>query len=381
MKFDSHLCLVSAQATPNLTPALDPAFQPASITLAVSNDMQEKARWLENVLREQGVKVEKLAIQNPYDYFECWDNFAEWLGNQTNEVALNVTGGTKIMAMAALDVFHEEKKPVFYVNIENDELIRLDKRDAGLTLSSRIKLKQYLEAHGYAVSQSSKPDINRDTRDLVDRLAYESGRLGRALGKLNWLASQAKEESQTGTFISAELDRYGPDKNSFETLISMFEKENMLSLKANRLVFPDDDARQFVNGGWVEYLLAQSVASIAPSARIVDWGMNLKVLAPNGKTSNELDVACLARNTLHIIECKSANLAADGKTGDSSGTDAIYKLDALRRIGGTRTKAMLIDFRGSLNESDRRRARQMNLAILSGTQLRDLKGELKAWFK
>ncbi|SDX98851.1 Card1-like endonuclease domain-containing protein [Nitrosomonas halophila] len=381
MKFDSHLCLVSAQAAPNLTPALDPAFRPASITLAVSTDMQEKARWLESVLKEQGVKVEKLDIQNPYDYFECWDNFAEWLGNQTNEAALNVTGGTKVMAMVAQDVFHEEKKPVFYVNIENDEVIRLDKRGAGFILSSKIKLKHYLEAHGYTVSQLCKPDIKGNIRDLVDRLAYESERLGRALGKLNWLASQAEEDSRTGTFVTPALDRYDQDSKAFDSLISMFKEENMLSLEKNRLVFPDDAARRFVNGGWLEYLFAQSIASIAPAADIVDWGMNIDVCAPNGSTRNELDIACLVKNTLHIIECKSANLAADGRTGDSSGTDAIYKLDALRRMGGLRTKAMLVDFRGSLSESDKKRARQMNLDILSGAQLRDLKGALKTWLK
>ncbi|SDH36069.1 Card1-like endonuclease domain-containing protein [Nitrosomonas sp. Nm132] len=185
MKFDSHLCLVSTQATPNLVPALDPSFQPSVVTLAVSEDMQEKACWLEKVLREQGVKVEKLNIPDPYDYNQCWECFAEWLGKQSDGGALNATGGTKVMAMAALDVFREEKKPVFYINIENDEVIRLDTREVPFTLPTKIRLKQYLEAHGYSVLKMSKPNINKDIRDFVDRLAYESERLGKALGKLN----------------------------------------------------------------------------------------------------------------------------------------------------------------------------------------------------
>lgn len=381
MKFDNHLCLVSTQATPNLAPALDPSFRPSVVTLSVSEDMQEKARWLEKVLREQGVKVEKLNIPDPYDYNQCWECFAEWLGKQSNGVALNATGGTKVMAMAALDVFREEKKPVFYVNIENDEVIRLDTREVPFTLPTKIRLKQYLEAHGYSVLKMSKPDINRDIRDFVDRLAYESNRLGKALGKLNWLASQAVETKETGIFISPDLDKYDLDSKAFDDLISMFKHEKKLSLKDNKLVFPDENARKFVNGGWLEYLVFQTLATLAGGLGGMDCATSIEILAPDGRTRNELDAACLLKNTLHIIECKSANLASDGKAGETSGTDALYKLDALRRMGGLRTQAMLVDFRGSLRDIDKSRAAQMNLKIVSGSQLRNLQGEMKAWLK
>lgn len=381
MRFDNHLCLVSAQATPNLVPAIDLGFRPSSVTLAVSEDMQDKARWLEKVLREQGTKVEKLTIPNPYDYSQCWECFAEWLGKQTNGVALNATGGTKVMAMAALDVFREERKPVFYVNIENDEVIRLDTREAPFALPTKIKLKQYLEVHGYSVLKLSKPDIHRETRDFVQRLAYESERLGKALGRLNWLASQAVENKAIGAFISLPLERRDLDSKAFDKLITMFKHERMLDVTDNKLVFPDEEARKFVNGGWLEYLILEALSTLASELGITDWAMGIEVLAPNGKTRNELDAACLLKNTLHIIECKSANLALDGKLGETSGTDALYKLDALRRMGGLRTQAMLVDFRGSLNDTDKSRAAQMNLKVVSGSQLRDLRGALKTWLK
>ncbi|MCO6427470.1 DUF1887 family CARF protein [Nitrosomonas communis] len=383
MKFDSHLCLVSAQATPNLVPALDPAFQPASVTLAVSADMQEKARWLEKVLKERGIQVEKLALADAYDYNQCWECFAEWLGRQSSNVALNVTGGTKVMAMAAQDVFREEKKPVFYVNIETDEVIRLDTREAPFTLPTRIRLKQYLEAHGYIVPKKlNKPDINRDIRDFINRLAYESERLGKALGTLNWLASQAVATRETGAFVSPALNKHDLDSKALDELITMFKNENKLSLQNDKLVFPDEDARKFVNGGWLEYLVFQTLATLAGELGGMDWATGIEILAPDGRrTQNELDAACLLKNTLHIIECKSANLSSNGKTGESSGTDALYKLDALRRIGGLRTKAMLVDFRGSLRDIDKSLAAQMNLAVVSGSQLRNLQGEIKTWLK
>ena len=39
----------------------------------------------------------------------------------TKDIALNVTGSTKLMAVAAQVVFRSAEKPVFYVNVESDE--------------------------------------------------------------------------------------------------------------------------------------------------------------------------------------------------------------------------------------------------------------------
>ena len=45
----THLYLVSAQATPNLTPALDSQVAPRRVILLVSPDMHLRADWLERL--------------------------------------------------------------------------------------------------------------------------------------------------------------------------------------------------------------------------------------------------------------------------------------------------------------------------------------------
>ena len=376
-KFDTHLCLVSAQASPNLIPVMDQEIAPRRVVLAVSPDMRKRGSWLSAVMRRHGVQVEILDVPDAYDFNDCWDVFSNWLTEQEVEVALNVTGGTKVMAMAAQDVFRESemKPPVFYINVENDSLLRLDHGEQPFTLPTKIKLREYLESHGYSVCGDIKrPNITADQRDFVGRLAYESERLGGAFGRLNWLAQQAK-----GSLSSPVLDAKDLDSRAFNELIGMFENAGWLSIANNKLQFPDETKRQFVNGGWLELLLYQSLAQLSPEFGFADFAISLEVLAPDGKTKNELDAAFLYRNTLHLIECKSANLASSGKSEESSGTEALYKLDALRDMGGLRTKALLVDFRGSLRDADKRRAAQMRLHIISGTQLRDLTGALRGW--
>ncbi len=377
MKFDTHLCLVSAQATPNLIPVMDVATAPRRVVLAVSTDMQQRGEWLSAVMRRHGIKVDVLNVPDAYDFEGCWELFSDWLVEQQDEMALNVTGGTKVMALAAQDVFREAGKSVFYVNVKNDSVLRLDRGAQPTVLPTKIKLREYLESHGYSVEgEVKRPDISAEQRDFVSRLAYESERMGRALGDLNWYAQQAKNSLR-----SPLLEAKALDSRALDELVSMFSSAGWLSFVDNKLVFPNEAARQFVNGGWLELLVYQSLSQLAPVFKFADYAIGLKVAAPDGKTRNELDAAFLHRNTLHLIECKTANL--DKNFGDNSaqskGTDALYKLDGLRDMGGLRTKALLVDYRGSLNDADKRRAAQMRLQVISGAQLRALTGALKTW--
>lgn len=375
MKFDTHLCLVSAQATPNLTPVLDPNFSPRRVVLAVSPDMQEQAEWLANVMKRHRVQVEILPIADAYDFRGCWYTISDWVEKQQEQekVALNVTGGTKVMAMAAQDVFRELHRPVFYVNIENDQVLRIDRRESPVALSSKIKLREYLEAHGYAIEKSAKPDIPGKQRDFLNRLAYESGRLGRGLGRLNWLAQQAKNHLRSPMLNNKDLKN-----NALRELIGLFSAEGLLQQQDGMLIFPDEASRQFVNGGWLEFLVYQSLARLSPEIGLTDYAANVEITHPDGKTKNELDVACIYRNTLHVVECKSANLATS-RDGRDRATEAIYKLTALKKLGGLRTRLLLVDYRGGLNDYDKARAAQEGVAILTARQLRDICGELKNW--
>ena len=69
-KFDTHLCLVSAQATPNLLPDLDEARRPAKLVLACSAQMKSAAAALRAVVQTKcpGLRIEVLELPNAYDY-------------------------------------------------------------------------------------------------------------------------------------------------------------------------------------------------------------------------------------------------------------------------------------------------------------------------
>lgn len=381
--YDTHLCLVSAQATPNLLPILDEAWRPRRVVLACSAQMKEAAQALRSVIQTKGggIVVDLLDLPNAYDYAALSEAFLNFLAEHAHEnIALNVTGGTKLMAVAAQEVFRAERKPVFYVNVESDEVLVIGEKAASQPLRAKLKVHEMLRAHGYNVTPHEQPQTSRELRDLTARLIDHVASAGRALGALNALARAARDNN-----LRAELTPGQQDSRALGEIVALFADAGLLRQQGSVLVFKNEEARIFANGGWLEahvFEALQSLRSQVEGLSDVAMGVRVSFAGSTSKTKNndknEIDVAFLFRNTLHLIECKTANLAQSGQGDDSKATEAIYKMESLLKLGGLRTKGMVIDYRGELakSEANQKRAAEAGIAIVSGAQLKDLKGAI-----
>ncbi len=385
--YDTHLCLVSAQATPNLLPLLDDAWRPKKVVLACSAQMKHAAQALRAVIQTKasGMVVETLELPNAYDYAALSDSFLSYLAEHESEhIALNVTGGTKLMAVAAQEAFRSAGKPVFYVNVESDEVLVIGEKSTGQAaqpLRAKLKVHEMLRAHGYSVTTQEHPQITRELRDLTARLVDRVSSAGRALGALNALARAARDNN-----LRVELNR---DQSSMALgdVVALFADAGLLRQQGDTLIFKDEESRFFANGGWLEAHVYEALQSLrAQHDGLTDVAMGVRVAfggqdprsAGKAKDKNEIDVAFLYRNTLHLIECKTANLAQGGKGDNNKATEALYKMESLLKLGGLRTRGMVVDYRGQLasSEADRQRAKESHIEIVSGVQLKDLKGTI-----
>ena len=382
--YDAHLCLVSAQATPNLLPLLDEAWRPRQVVLACSAQMKEKAQALREVIQTKcaGIVITLLDLPDAYNYAALSDAFLNYLADHASEnIALNVTGGTKLMAVAAQEVFRAAGKPVFYVSADSDEVLVIGEKTTGQVLRAKLKVHEILKAHGHTVTTQERPQITRELRDLTARLIDYVGSAGKALGTLNALARVARDDKHLGV----ELTPYQADSRALNDVLTLFAETGLVTQHGLKLTFKNEDARFFANGGWLEahvYEVLQSLrgqfeglSDVAMGVRVGFAGAQTR---SNGNDKNEIDIAFLHRNTLHLIECKTANLAQPGSGGDDKATEAIYKMESLLKFGGLRTKGMVVDYRGQLSESpaNLKRAEQAGIAIVSGKQLKDLKGTI-----
>ena len=104
-----HVCLVSGQPIPNLIPLKMEGLTPHKVILLVSPDMAVQPDRIEKVIKSWKVAVERHPIA-PYDLESARKTCLDILATiEDNDVTLNVTGGTKIMALAAFEVFREDE--------------------------------------------------------------------------------------------------------------------------------------------------------------------------------------------------------------------------------------------------------------------------------
>ena len=76
-----------------------------------------------------------------------------------------------------------------------------------------------------------------------------------------------------------------------------------------------------------------------------DYGVNIRIGAPNGTTTNEIDAAFLYRNTLHLIECKAANIPSGPNSRESKTITRKFKTAAIKRTKNVKViERIMLDF-------------------------------------
>lgn len=368
-----QVCLVSDQAAANLLPALDPALKPREVVLLVSGKMQARADALETVLRQAGVSVSRVDLADEHDYALLEDAMLELAGAREGQsIALNVTGGTKLMALAAQSVAMEAKWAVFYVDVDTDEVIWLAPTPRRQPLQQQLRLRHYLGGYGFSLHEGiERPPREQRHDDLLRTLILQVGNLEQSLAQLNWLAQQAEERHS----LRVTLTEAQADSRALEALLREFENAGALARQGATLNFASEADRDFVKGGWLERHVFQTVDDLSRELGLRDKAANLVVEDANG-VKNELDVAFLARNRLFVIECKTARM---DKPEAPKANDALYKLaEICRRVGGLGTRGLLISYRG-LRDEEKRLANALRIDVATGGELVRLREKIAIW--
>lgn len=375
--FDIHICLISGQPTPNLVPALSPDMRPKQVIMLVSAEMKEQAEYLKNVLRKYGVKTCGEMVPNAYDIGKLHkqiEDLIKKLGEEKDKpsIALNLTGGTKPMAIAAQTACFYNDIPYFYIRPDTNEVqlyMPVDNSMNAYQISSKLKLSDYLEVHGYRLEPEMAPStrfLSDKAHDLQKTLVLNAQTFSEAIGTLNRFANEAEKQRTLSTYITEFRTP------SFDNLLDKFQNADILSVSGNTLRFTSEDARFFANGGWLE----DYVFDIVRKLQLQDCMKNCEVYKQSRFASkNEIDVALMAKNRLYLIECKTRNFSRDEKIGQ----DTLYKLDSLLPdLGGLNARGMLVSYR-QLDGATRKRANDNRIKVVEASQLQGLENQIRTW--
>lgn len=372
MKPNTHLILVSAQPIPNITPMLDDAVKPKKIIMMVSPDMRERARALENIFRPRGIGVESCAIVDPWNAEQVSNKVLDILCHYPDgDIALNATGGTKLMSIAACEAFRSVNAPIYYVHPRHDRLLWLSPKIPPHELADRLKLKDYLMAYGadQVDIPAGRQCITPVIQELTHLLLTGINRYADELGTLNYLAYQANNPR-----LNTKIDHTRQSRPKLWELLELFENAGICRLDQRLISFSSEHARYIANGGWLEMYVYSACFQLKQKCSIQDVACNIAIQRyPAGKTmvKNEIDIGLIHANRLHLIECKTKHFEKD--------SDMLYKLDSLCDLmGGLQGRAMLVSF-NSLDKASRARSKELNITLCCHSDLKYLSLHLHNW--
>lgn len=368
----TQIMLVSDQAAPNLLAALDPELKPREAVLIVSDKMRKRADALEGVLNQAGVKTARIALEDEHDFGKLEQALLEVASaREAQSIALNLTGGTKLMALAAQSVARAANWSFFYVDLDTDEVIWLNQPVRRHPLNQQLRLTHYLGGYGFTVEKSPATPQSMQRTDLFGQLILQAGRAGDALGQINWLAQQAQDKQTLHIALSTAQQ----DSRSLAHMLEAFADAKVLTVDGPKLSFASAADRDYAKGGWLESYVSWRVGKVSGALGLRDQAANLVVIDAEG-TKNELDLAFMARNRLFVIECKTARM---DQARAPKANDTLFKLsEVCRRVGGLGTRAMLVSYR-PLADAEKNLARALRVEVVCAGELAQLEDRLRTW--
>ena len=382
-KYDVHFCLISDQAAPSLLPILDPDFKPKEAVFLVSDKMKSNAEALEKVFKEKSIKVTLVRIENIYDFHEMENCFISLIDQyEGKNIALNVTGGTKLMAIVAQNTFAMGEKPIFYVDSDNNQILFINRDEKGQSipnkmLNCQIDLKTYLSAYGMVYKSTKSPMASERLIASLEPFIKQYDKYKDDIPLLN---SYAAESQKSGFKVDFKHHKV----KSFVTLLEELHHKNLLNFDRHRIDFRDTVHKDLLNGIWLEeitYKAIENIKSIQDKALSLEVGNSSydqskhQYALKNQGNQNEFDIAFMAKNRLHIIECKTQLM---NKEGGIKSEEILYKLEALKNYGGLMTKKCLVSY-FEVPESVKNRAKELHIEIIQGKDLQRLREKISNW--
>ncbi|MCW8346460.1 DUF1887 family protein [Vibrio sp. ZSDZ65] len=375
-----HVGIIDQDPIRLVTPLLDDRTVSRHIIFIGDKSQFDMFERLHSVLAQREITSEFFEIPNVANTSAIKQSvleLARTLKEKNVEVKLNASCGLRHRLLSVYEVFRTYHWPIFVVEPSSDRMCWLYPEGAeDAQVQDHITIKDYLTvfgARGEFTEYDIPPQLDKKLYALGERWAGNALELGPGLATLNYLATTCRKEQKLDVELSDKQQGY----RELNMLISDLVDLEIASYENGVLTFISEDARRFSNGEWLENLVHSTVRQIQDDMpTIQDRSLNVQVYRQLGEREvrNELDVASVVNNKLHIIECKTKGMRDDGD-------DTLYKLESLRDLlGGLQARAMLVSFR-PLRHNDITRAEDLGLALIGPDELKSLKHHLSLWFK
>lgn len=382
------VCLVSDQTIPNVLIA---ANQNPDLLLLISTEKMEqrgKSAAILETLKLRGLDFSgrhHLLEVNEDSITDLQSRVTEWL-NQTGEeyaFTVNLTGGTKLMSIAAFDLFADFGSEMVYMPIQKNEyLMPFPKRrpKAPVALPERLTVKEYLTAYGFEIENWQAVLRRIETcGSRQDMTCFLYDNYVRLEPLLKHLSPELRAIRKGKIRKPIPFETVYQVRNGIE---EQFLKRFGFSISTNGSLMKmvDEDEREYLRGGWLEERLFLAVRN-ALTALPGDSDVLLGVVAKTAGVRNEFDVLFSHQNVLHLIECKSLEIPHGDFGASEVLNNFLYKIGELRQKFGltpaaffATTSKEIYEKDGELKKSLVDRAGQSRITVVPLLKEPDIRG-------
>lgn len=386
-----HILLVSEQILANLIPALMECPDKALVVITPEMKRRSLDKRLIGLLRQKGIEVERhdeapdVGMRDIHEYaLRLRDGLVE--RHADAQIALNATGGTKLMALGFVEAFRGIAQHILYTDTSHRRIESLPNTGSPpvdpVPMDDVLDVPHYLAAQGYTFMHAASDD--EALRERMDKrkaaakyLARNAVRLEPFFRTMNKLADLAL--NRDGALAEPRQNlRYPRDPHShsiWAEALRELVKGKCIGWQEgeSEIVFIDAECTQFVRGGWLE----EYAFHVVHDERPFDARMGVQVRLEGGnQAKNEFDVLACHGNQLLFIECKTLKFVEGENDNDLS-----YKLQSLGdRARGLFGASWLLSAQ-SPTQTLMERARHARFRLIGPAELPQLRASVQAWMR
>lgn len=297
--------IISQQTSPNylfIREMYEPGDQLLFIT---STKMEAKIQPIIETLNWPAVNSQSIVLPDGKE--EDWSVMCRIIKehlNKDSHYAVNLTGGTKYMALAVQKVFEEFHSDFYYIPYPRNVILTPERE---FDISTRMTVEEYLSVYGHKIHSGK----------LTQPLDYSQKFFQLFINSFDPDDFEVIDHLRSLRNIKKSMSPQDIE-NSFTELT---EKPQIVEHFLKKCAYPYTDKLnrydiQYLTGGWFEeYVYYLVKRDIKPT--------DIKIGVKLNTTNNDLDVVFTKNNSLYVIECKT------GIEGGSMLNQIAYKCAAL----------------------------------------------------
>ena len=274
--------------------------------------------------------IELIPLDNPFDFDLIVQTIEYALKNcSDNNIAFNITGGTKIMALAAITVASKDTAPYFYINTDEKRVLCWNYKVDSLSLDKPyMSVEDFFTASGHKLqSVRKKPLASREINEFVyDNISSLKGIQRELIEKiksyLNCSNSEMKKllaknfgvmsNNNPSNLFLFEVDIH-PQESSIKITGSNNNREVEYTVNGNL-----EELATWVISGWFEEYIYYQLEPFIENSDIAELELGLTPLWKKTSTNRvqravkqEFDVAFTDGIKLCLVEVKTGNFNQD----------------------------------------------------------------------